>query len=94
MKPLDEETQEKIWKEIQAGIDAMSQPRKGERTAEQLANEISYPHSVGQLRRRLNRLVAEELLSKRKIIIDGNTTNVYSPIVEITAEEISKLLTE
>lgn len=94
MKPLSEEQQEKIWNEITKGMTSMSQPKEGERTVEQFAKDIDYGYSLGQLRRKLNRLVAEEILGKRKIVIDGNTTNVYFPVIEVSAEEISELLTE
>ena len=92
MKPLDDEKKELMWKEITGAIITLYQPKEGEKTAKQIAEIISYKHSMGNLRRRLNRLVDEGILGKRKIVTEEKVTNVYFPLIETSSEDLLDIL--
>jgi len=92
MKPLDNEKKEAMWKEITEAMVAMFHPKEGEMTAKQIAEMINYSYSIENLRRKLNRLVDEGILGKRKIITEEKITNVYFPLAEATSEELLELL--
>jgi predicted transcriptional regulator len=94
MKPLDDEKKELMWKEIAGAMVAMSEPKEGEKTARQIAEMINYNRTTGTLRRKLNRLVDENILGKRKILSDEKITNVYFPLTEASYEELLDILIE
>ena len=93
MKPLDNEQRNKIWEEITQALIDSANPREGELTINQLIEMTGQTHD--QLRRKLERLIREEVLGIRKISIDGARCNVYFPLQdEISGSEILELLTE
>ena len=92
MRPLDDEKKEAMWKEITGAIDAVSHPKEGEKTTDQISEMINFDRSIGTLRRKLNRLVDEGILGKRKIICEGKIANVYFPLTIASNEELLDIL--
>ncbi len=92
MKPLDDEKRKEMWKEIHQAIVDSANPREGELTIEDIVEATGLTEP--KLRRRLKRLMEEEVLGRRKIAIEGSKYNVYFPLKEITSEEILGILTE
>jgi hypothetical protein len=94
MKPLDDEKKQKIWEEISKAIKTITQQSDNELTIDQIHELIGEGYAKEHLRRRLNHLVDENILGKRRIVSGGARYNVYFPVADTTAEEVLELLTE
>ena len=93
MKPLDNEQRQNIWKEITQALIDSANPREGELTMDQLIEMTSQTHD--QLRKKIKRLLREEVLGVRKISVDGARYNVYFPLQDgISGGEVLEILTE
>ena len=93
MKPLDDEKRQKIWKEITQALIDSANPREGELTIEQIIEITGQTND--QLRRKIKKLLRDEVLGIRKISVDGARYNVYFPLQdEISGSEILEILTE
>jgi len=92
MTELDDKQKEKIWEEIQQAISYSAKPKPGEFTKEQIAESTGL--TVEQLRRKLKKLVEEDVLGVRKISVEGARFNVYFPLQEVAMEDVLALLTE
>lgn len=97
MKPLTNEQKDDVFDNIVKSIAYLHEPAPGEFTIQMLENAlIEGGHEItrAKILYRLDKLSDSGVLVKRKIASGGNKTNAYSPVKDLSYEELLEILLE
>ena len=97
MKPLSDDRKQKIFEDIVKSISYLHDLAPGEFTIQMIEdalNESGHEITRPKVLYRLEKLVDSGVLAKRKMAFSGNTTNAYSPIKDLSYNEILEALSD
>ena len=97
MKPLTDEQKENVLSDIVKSISYIGKPAPGEFTTQDVINALGDQGnklSIGKVRYRIGKLVEAEMIGFRKIAKSGSITKVYTPLRDVSYEEILEVLLE